>query len=90
MRALFYEFPEDKICWDIKDAYMYGSDILVAPVCHEKARSRKVYLPEGATWVYATTGKSYEGGQWLDVEAGLEALPIFLRDGKQEYLVGQI
>ena len=90
MRALFYEFPEDETCWDIKDSYMYGADILVAPICHEHARSRKVYLPEGATWVHATTGKSYEGGQWLDVEAGLETLPIFLREGKQEYLIGQI
>ena len=90
MRALFYEFPEDKNCWDIKDAYMYGSDILVAPVCHEKARSRKVYLPEGATWVHATTGQAYEGGQWMDVEAGLETLPIFLREGRQEYLIGEI
>ncbi len=38
IRALFYEFPDDKECWDITDSYLFGSDILVAPVCHEKAR----------------------------------------------------
>ena len=39
---------------------------------------------------HAGTGKTYEGGRWLDVEAPLETLPVFLRDGKQEYLVDAI
>ncbi len=90
MRALFYEFPEDSICWDITDSYMYGPDILVAPVCHQHEMRRKVYLPAGSEWVSANTGERFAGGQWLNVEAGIETLPIFLRDGKQEYLVGKI
>lgn len=90
MRALFYEFPADPNCWDIMDSYLFGSDILVAPVCHEKARSRRVYLPEGASWTHAGTGKCYAGGQFCEVEAGLDTLPVFLRDGRQEYLIGQI
>ena len=90
MRALFYEFPQDKNCWDIKDAYMYGSDILVAPICQEKAMQRDVYLPEGSDWTLASTGVSYKGGQTVTVEAPLSTLPIFLRDGRQEYLVGEI
>ena len=90
IRGMFYEFPEDPICWDIKDQYMYGADILVAPVCHEHAFSREVYLPVGANWTDARTGKVYEGGQTLMVDAPIETLPIFLRDGKQEYLIGQI
>jgi alpha-D-xyloside xylohydrolase len=69
---------------------MYGADILVAPVCHEHAFSREVYLPVGANWTDARTGKVYEGGQTLMVDAPIETLPIFLRDGKQEYLIGQI
>lgn len=90
MRALFYEFPEDKNCWDIKDSYMFGSDILVAPICHEHMTSRSVYLPEGAYWIHAGSGKRYEGGQSYEIEAPLDTLPIFLRDGKQEYLIGEV
>ena len=57
MRTMFYEFPEDAACWDISDAYMFGSDILVAPIVRAKATSRTVYLPAGASWTLANTGK---------------------------------
>lgn len=87
MRALFYEFPQDKRCWDITDSYMYGSDILVAPICHAHARERTVYLPEGAVWTNASTGEAYIGGKEYQVEAQLDTLPIFLRDQRQSYLV---
>ena len=87
MRTLFYEFPEDKDCWDVTDSYMFGPDILVAPVVHEGARSRKVYLPKGAEWVQAGSGKRYEGGKNYEIEAPIETLPVFLRDGRQGYLV---
>lgn len=90
MRALFYEFPEDSVCYDIKDSYMFGPDILVAPVCHEKAMGRKVYLPAGASFVHAGTGKTYEGGKWYEVEAAIDTLPVFLREGRQGYLIGQL
>ena len=90
IRAMFYEFPEDSICWDITDQYMYGADILVAPVCHEHTFSRQVYLPAGASWTDARTGAVYEGGQTLTVDAPIDTLPIFLRDGKQNYLIGKI
>mgnify|MGYP002510287195 FL=1 len=87
MRTLFYEFPEDSACWDITDSYMFGPDILVAPVVYEGARSRKVYLPKGAEWVQAGSGKRYEGGQSYEIDAPIETLPVFLRDGRQGYLV---
>ncbi len=90
IRALFYEFPEDPICWDIQDSYLFGPDILVAPVCWEGARKRRVYLPAGAVWVDASYGETYEGGQFVEVDAPLDTLPVFLRDGKQGYLVGML
>ena len=90
IRALFYEFPQDEACWDIKDQYMFGGDILVAPVCYEHMRSRSVYLPAGASWTNARTGEVYEGGKAYEVDAPMDTLPIFLRDGKQEYLIGKI
>lgn len=90
MRALFYEFPEDKECWDITDSYMYGSDILVAPICYEHQTSRRVYLPKGAEWTNAHTSETYNGGSYYDVEAPIDTLPVFLRNGRQNYLVGRI
>lgn len=90
LRALFFEFPEDPVCWDIKDSYMFGPDILVAPICHEHAVSRQVYLPAGASWTHAGTGRIYQGGQSYEAEAPLDTLPIFLREGRQDYLIGQI
>lgn len=90
MRALFYEFPEDSRCWEIQDSFLFGSDILVAPVCWEGARSRSVYLPSGVSWIHAGTGEAYEGGECYEMEAELDTLPVFLREGRQEYLVGRI
>lgn len=90
MRAMFYEFPEDSTAWELDTQYMYGSDILAAPIVEQHALSRKVYLPEGCTWTYAATGRTYEGGQWAEAEAPLNTMPIFLRDGRQEYLIGKL
>jgi len=90
MRALFYEFPEDEVCWDVKDSYLYGPDILVAPICYEKADSRKVYLPKGVSWTHAGTGIVYNGGNVYEIAASISTIPIFLREGRQEYLIGKI
>lgn len=90
IRALFYEFPEDENCWDIKDSYLFGPDVLVAPVCHEHMMCRSVYLPQGANWIHAGSGKEYAGGQTYEVDAPLDTLPVFLREGHQSYLIGKI
>ena len=90
MRGLFYEFPEDEACWDCKDAYLFGSDILVAPVCHEHVFGREVYLPAGASWTCVSTGIVYEGGQSVWVDAPLDTIPLFLRDGRQQYLLDML
>ncbi len=90
MRTMFYEFPEDAACWDISDADMFGSAIRVAPIVRAKATRRTVDLPAGAAWPLANTGDVYEGGKAYEIEAPIEILPIFLRNGKQGYLVGEI
>lgn len=90
IRPCFYEFPQDQTAWEIQDSFLFGSDLLVAPICWKGARGRKVYLPEGASWVHASTGKEYPGGRWLNVDAPLDTLPVFLRDGRQAYLIGEI
>ena len=80
MRPLFYDFPADMETWDIDDQFMFGPDILVAPVLYEGERKRKVYLPEGACWKETGTGRTFEGGCWVESEAALEVLPLFVKD----------
>ncbi|NRT28826.1 alpha-glucosidase (family GH31 glycosyl hydrolase) [Clostridium beijerinckii] len=80
IRPLFYDFSEDEICWDITDEYMFGPNVLVAPVLHKGDRSRKIYLPKGANWKDVNSGKIFSGGQVIDYSAPLEIIPLFLRD----------
>lgn len=90
MRTMFYEFPEDTRTWELDTQYMYGSDILAAPIVEPHAMSRKVYLPSGCTWTNAHTGEILQGGQWIEAEASIDTIPVFLRDGRQEYLIKNI
>ena len=82
MRPLFYDIPEDPKCWDVNDEYMFGPDVLVAPVMHAKMTSRKVYLPEGSRWTNYWTGETLEGGQETEVATPLSQIPLFTRNGR--------
>jgi len=81
MRPLFYDFPHDGRAWEVVDAYMFGPELLVAPVMQPNVVSREVYLPAGTAWVEAATGRRHEGGQAINAEAPLDTIPIFLREG---------
>jgi alpha-D-xyloside xylohydrolase len=77
MRPLFVDFPADQASWLIDDEFMFGPDILVAPVLASGQTSRAVYLPAGGTWTNAWTGESFAGGQTVEVDAPLERIPVF-------------
>ena len=81
MRPLFFDFPGDKVCYTIEDQFMFGPDILVAPVLEPDAKSRRIYLPEDAAWKDALTGKIYNGGQTIDYNVTIENIPVFTRNG---------
>ena len=81
MRPLLVDFPDDRRAWDVADAFMLGPDLLVAPVMAMGARTRPVYLPDGANWRDAWTGAEHAGGQTIEVEAPLDRIPLLLRDG---------
>jgi alpha-D-xyloside xylohydrolase len=83
MRPLFVDFPDDPTVWEVEDEYMFGSDVLVAPVLEKGMRTRKVYLPRGVKWLERSTEKVYEGGQWVEVETPLEVIPVFFK-GKEK------
>ena len=81
MRPLFVEFPEDPTSWEVDDQFMFGPDLLVAPVLEQGARERSVYLPTGAHWTNAWTGELSPSGKTATVDGPLERIPLFLRDG---------
>lgn len=83
MRPLFFDFSEDKEAWNVEDAYMFGPDLLVAPVMEAGAVEREVYLPDGCSWTDANTKQVYEGGQRVTVPAPLDIIPVFVREGKE-------
>ena len=78
-RALFVEFPDDPGSWQVDDEYLFGSDILAAPLLEENARSRNVYLPPG-NWIDYQKGNSYAGG-WHRIEAGAIPIIMLVREG---------
>jgi alpha-D-xyloside xylohydrolase len=80
MRPLFYDFPDDQKSYTIEDQYMFGPDILVAPVLEAGAKSRAVYFPAGSNWKDALTGKKYGGGQTVDYPVSIENIPLFTRN----------
>ena len=80
MRPLFYDFCGDKNVYDIGDEYMFGPDLLVAPVVEPRARKRMVYLPEGCRWKDAGTGMVYDGGTRIEADAPLDTIPLFLKE----------
>lgn len=91
MRPLAFEFPEDKKVYDIKDQYMIGSELMICPVTEPMyfgpgskkpaGKTRKVYFPEGEGFYDFYTGAFYEGGQTVEVDAPLDVIPVFVKEG---------
>jgi alpha-D-xyloside xylohydrolase len=79
LRPLFFEYPDDPTSWLIEDQYLFGSDLLVAPMFAEAAQ-RKVYLPPG-TWIDYQTGKAFTGGAWHDIRPGDIPIVLLVRSG---------
>lgn len=86
MRPLMYDFYTDPIAVATETQYMFGPQLLVCPITEAKITSRKVYLPVlpgGELWTDTATGKTYSGGQTVEVAAPLNQIPVFSR-GKFE------
>ena len=81
MRGLVMDFPGDAKVTDIKDEYLFGHDLLVAPVSTYQARSRPVYLPRGVQWYDFYSGERHEGGRSIMASAPATRIPLFVRAG---------
>lgn len=79
MRPLFFDYDKDEQCYEISDEYLFGTDLIVAPVMYEGARSRMVYLPRGEAWKCMNSGMVYEGGQFIRAEAPLDVIPLYTK-----------
>lgn len=78
MRPMFLDFA-DKECYDVADTqFMFGPDLLIAPILYENSYARDVYLPRG-DWYNFTTSQKLSGGKVIHVAADLTVLPIFVR-----------
>ncbi len=80
MRALVMDFPDDPLCRDVKDQYLFGPALLVSPVTASHVTARPVYLPAGR-WYDFWTGASLDGGRTIDAPAAYESMPLHVRAG---------
>ena len=78
-RALLLEYPDDPGAWLVDDEYIFGSQMLVAPMLDDET-SRDVYLPGKEKWIDYQTGKTYSPG-WHRIEAGALPIIIMVKDG---------
>lgn len=78
MRPLFFDFPDDENCCSIKDQYMFGRDILFAPICGQGQKERSVYLPDGK-WVRTLDKKEFTGCQTIICHAEINEFIAFVK-----------
>ena len=92
LRMLAFDFPQDETACQIKDQYLFGPALMVCPVTEpmyydkdstpiDMPKLRKVYLPEGQTWIDFYTGNEYAGGEWIQVAAPIDRIPLFVKAG---------
>ncbi|SEU23654.1 glycoside hydrolase family 31 protein [Paenibacillus sp. NFR01] len=80
MRPLLLEYPQDVNTYNLNDQFMLGSQVLVAPVTRPDTNVRAVYLPVGR-WFDYWTDQVLEGGRHVLVQAPLDVLPIYVKEG---------
>ena len=92
MRFLAFDYPTDEVACSIKDQYLFGDSLMVCPVTKPMyygvnsavldgvAKTRPVYLPEGL-WYDFYTNKAFNGGRWIEIEADISNIPVFVKAG---------
>ena len=84
VRGMYLEFPEQEKAYIYRHEYMFGQELLVAPISEPGFGMpvvKDVYLPEGEKWFDYFTGKIYDGGQIISYECPIERMPLFVRAG---------
>ncbi len=85
MRPVFVDFPQDANAALVEDAFLFGGDLLVAPVLEKGQRESSVILPTDSgtstRWMDVRTGETHKGGQNIHVHAPLSSIPVFVKAG---------
>jgi len=84
-RPLFLHFEHDEHAYEIQDQYLYGPDLLIAPVHTAGAQEWSAYLPQGEEWEHLWSGRRWEGGRRVSVPAPLGEPPVFVRIGSPHH-----
>ncbi len=79
-RPIFFEEPNNEEISGIADSYLWGANILVAPILEKGQITESVYLPKG-TWYDFFDDEKYEGGRWVEKSVIFETIPVFARGG---------
>ena len=82
MRPMFFDYPQDKECYRTGEQYMFGDDILFAPVVNQGQTEKEVYLPVGK-WIFARDGQIFEGGARYSVKAEIDEIVVFVKYGAE-------
>jgi len=81
-RPLFMHYDNDPETYDIKYQYLFGRDLIVAPIYNEGQTIQKLYLPEDE-WIHVWTGKTFTGG-WIEIEAPIGKPAVFYRKAAEQ------
>ena len=79
MRSMAYSFPEDVTAPEFEFQYMFGRNMLIAPVTSPGAKTVKAYLPEGIRYNFFI-GEQYQGGTYM-IPVAVNEIPVFVREG---------
>lgn len=101
MRSLFFDFADDPEAGKVTDGYMFGRSLLVYPVTEQmyydrnsrpvdSEHKRTCYLLAGCGWYDFWTEEYYEGGQYVTVDAPIDRIPLFVREGSILPMIEQI
>lgn len=78
IRPMFFEYPDDEICYSLDQQYMFGDDIIFAPIVNQGQKVKKFYIPNGK-WTLTMNGKEYEKG-WHEVNVGKKDFVALVRE----------
>lgn len=82
MRPMFFDYPNDEICYSLGGQYMFGDDILFAPIVNQGQTEKEVYLPEGK-WIFTKDKHLYEGGEKYTLNIEINEFAAFVKDGAE-------
>jgi alpha-glucosidase (family GH31 glycosyl hydrolase) len=80
MRPLFYQYPADTAACNYENQYMWGENLMVAPVIEKGKQTQSIYVPEGQ-WFDFHTGVEYTGKKRIDFQLNIENIPVFAKAG---------